>query len=209
MPDWERRRDAMVADQLVARGITDERVLAAMSTVPRHLFVPEHRVEEAYDDYPVPLPHQQTVSQPYIVAATAEALQLQPTDRVLDVGTGSGYAAAVISQLCEEVVGIERLPDLAESAAQRLRDLGYGNVTVHCADGWHGWPAAAPYDGIAVAAAAPEVPAALLDQLADGGRMVIPVGARWGQQLQLVRRSGERVSTEHLMAVGFVPLVAE
>lgn len=180
-----------------------------MAEVPRERFVPDHLVDMAHEDRALPIGSGQTISQPYIVALTAEALALAPTDRVLEIGTGSGYAAAVLSRLAGSVVTVERLPELAAAAARRLAALGYDNVEVVCADGTRGWEPGAPYDAVAVAAAGPRVPRALLDQLADGGRLVMPLEERFGQQLvRLVRRGGS-IEREDLGPVRFVPLVGE
>lgn len=205
-------RDAMIERDLVRRGIRDDRVLAAMRTVPRHRFIDDPAgpadTVDPYGDHPIPIGHGQTMSQPYIVALTAELLRLRPTDRVLDVGTGSGYAAAVVAQLAAEVWSIEVVPDLAAAAAQRLTALGVTNVHVVVGDAWGGLAEHAPFDAIAVAAAAAEVPTALTDQLADGGRLVIPVGRPGGtQRLVRIERTGDELQTEHLIGVRFVPLV--
>lgn len=206
----DRLRERMVSDDLVARGITSTSVLDAMRRVPRHRFVPRDDLRAAYADRPLPIGHDQTISQPYIVALMAELLEVQPGDRVLDVGTGSGYAAAVLSELGGEIWSIERIPELAESAAAHLRDLGYERVHVVTGDGWCGWPDAAPYDAIGVAAAATEVPAALVDQLADGGRLVVPVDRSCDhQELVVVERRGDRISEREVLPVRFVPLVRD
>lgn len=199
----------MVERDLVARGISDPAVLAAMRTVPRHHFVGDARATDAYTDRPLPIGDGQTISQPYIVALTAEALALRPDARVLDVGTGSGYAAAVLATVAGEVWSIERHPRLAERAARLLDDLGYSNVRVVVGDGRDGLPEHAPFDAIAVAAASDEVPRPLTDQLADGGRLVIPVGpARGTQRLLLVERRGDELRERTVIDVRFVPLVA-
>lgn len=199
----------MVRTQLVARGIRDAAVLAAMRAVPRERFVPPHLAGHAYDDGPLPIGHGQTISQPLIVALMAEALALGPDDRVLEVGTGSGYAAAVLARCCREVWTLERIPALATAARARLEELGVTNVHVVHADGTLGWPDAAPFDGIQVTAGGPAVPEALVDQLAPGGRLVIPIGARRdAQRLVRVTRGGDDgLRTEDLGAVAFVPLV--
>jgi protein-L-isoaspartate(D-aspartate) O-methyltransferase len=200
----------MVERQLVARGIADQRVLDAMARVPRHEFVPEALVRYAYDDRPLPLEHGQTISQPFIVAQMLEAARIGPEDRVLDVGTGSGYAAAVAAVLAHRVVSIERIPDLAITAAATLEALGY-RVEVVTGDGTGGWPAAAPYDAIVAAATGPSVPAAWIEQLAPGGRIVMPVGRSHGaQRLAVFERAGEDGLREtNLGAVAFVPLVGD
>ncbi len=208
--DRSKERDRMVDLQVAGRGIADPRVLAAFRSVPRHEFVPETLAEFAYEDTPLPIAGEQTISQPYIVAVTLEALQLQGGERVLEIGAGSGYAAAVSSRLVKEVFTVERLVSLAESARERLARLGFHNVHVLCGDGTLGWPEHAPYDAIAVAAGGPEVPKALLDQLAPGGRLVIPVGPdETSQTLMRVTREGAEFRTEPLGEVRFVPLIGE
>ena len=206
--DMAAQRRAMVAEQLVPRGIKDPRVLKAMETVPREHFVPEHLRHLAYADDALPIGHNQTISQPYVVALMTEALALNPTDRVLEIGTGSGYQAAILSLLAQTVYTVERLPELAEAAKRRFAELGYHNIHVRVGDGYMGWPEHAPYDGIVVTAAAPEVPAPLLEQLADGGRLVIPVGPRWGQTLFRLVRRGNDFEKEPLIQVTFVPLIS-
>jgi protein-L-isoaspartate(D-aspartate) O-methyltransferase len=205
--DFVAARERMVERQLRRRGISDERVLAAMGRVPRHLFVPENVRHLAYEDGALPIGEGQTISQPFIVATICSLLRLRGDERVLDVGTGSGYQAAVLAELAAEVVTIERVPTLAERAREALAQAGHEAVEVRVGDGSLGVPERAPFDAIAVAAAAPAVPEALYDQLTDGGRLVVPRGGRWGQDLVLVERteSGpvELVST----ACRFVPLV--
>jgi protein-L-isoaspartate(D-aspartate) O-methyltransferase len=199
----------MVEEQLRARDILDERVLQAMSVVPRHLFVPERERARAYADAALPIGYGQTISQPYMVARICEALGLRGTERVLDVGTGSGYQAAVLAELAAEVHTIERLPALAEQARAALAAAGYGHVHVHVGDGTLGLPEHAPFDAIAVAAAAPRVPPALYEQLRVGGRLVVPVGGREGQELQIVVRSPEGPAVLRSVPCRFVPLVGE
>lgn len=197
----------MVAD-IEARGVHDPRVLAAMRAVPRHRFVPSRVCDQAYADEPLPIGHGQTISQPHVVALMTEALRLQPSDRVLEIGTGSGYAAAVLGHIATEVWTIERLPPLAERARQVLAELEIANVHVELGDGTLGWPAAAPYDAIVVTAGGPSVPTALTAQLADGGRLVIPVGATaYSQSLVRVTRHGDELREDDLGGVRFVPLV--
>lgn len=203
-----RRRARMVQRDLAGRGIRDQRVLDAMGAVPREDFVPPELAGRAYDDSALPIESGQTISQPFIVAAMAEAAEVRPTDRVLEIGTGSGYGAAVLARLAAEVVTIERHPGLAETAAARL--VADANVTVVVGDGSRGWPDRAPYDAIVVTAAAPDLPAALVDQLADGGRLVAPVGAKHGaQDLVRARRSGEEITRTDLGPVAFVPLIGD
>jgi protein-L-isoaspartate(D-aspartate) O-methyltransferase len=199
----------MVERQLLGRDITDERVLAAMRAVPRELFVPPAERDRAYDDAALPIGAGQTISQPYMVARICEALGLRGTERVLDVGTGSGYQAAVLAELADEVHTIERVPELAERARETLAAAGYDRVQVHVGDGTLGLPEHAPYAAIAVAAAAPRLPEALYRQLEPRGRLVVPVGRRRGQELQLVVRSPEGPAVIRSVPCRFVPLVGE
>ena len=209
--DLSDMRRAMVRCQLVPRGISDGRVLEAMERVPREQFVPEHLRFEAYEDHPVPIGQGQTISPPYIVVLMAEALCLKGRERVLDIGTGSGYAAAVLASLALEVFSIERIPELAAQARKNLDRTGFTQVHVKCADGTLGWPEAAPFDGICVAAGAPAVPAALKQQLAVGGRLVIPVGTEGGLQqlLCITRLSDSEYEQASYGDVRFVPLLGE
>ncbi len=203
-------RSLMVTQQLKGRDIRDERVLEAMGTVPRERFIPETHRHSAYDDHPLGIGNEQTISQPYIVALMSQALMLGPDSNVLEIGTGSGYGAAVLGQLASRVTSIERLPPLAEGARQLLADLGYSNIDVVCADGTIGWPDAAPYDAIVVTAGGPKVPEALVDQLTEDGRLVIPVACKGGgQQLVRVVRHGHSSTREDLALVRFVPLIGE
>lgn len=203
------RRAAMVATQIAARGVTDPAVLAAMRTVPREAFVSPELAVYAYDDIPLPIGEGQTISQPYMVAVMTAALQPSPTDRVLEIGTGSGYAAAVLHYLVKQVYTVERLETLYRLARRRLRRLGYHNVTVHHGNGTLGWPAHAPYDGIVVTAGGPTIPPTLQEQLALGGRLVMPVGAEPTQQtlVRLTRVSATAFQQEELGDVCFVPLI--
>jgi protein-L-isoaspartate(D-aspartate) O-methyltransferase len=199
----------MVEDQLRGRDIVDERVLDAMARVPRELFVPAGERARAYDDVALPIGHGQTISQPYMVARICEALTLQGGERVLDVGTGSGYQAAVLAELAHEVFTIERIPELAEQARANLTAAGHDDVAVHEGDGTLGLPDQAPFDAIAVAAAAPGMPQVLYEQLVPRGRLAVPVGARGGQRLELVIRSPEGPAIVHSVPCRFVPLVGE
>jgi protein-L-isoaspartate(D-aspartate) O-methyltransferase len=202
-------RDAMLDQQIAARGIRDERILGAMRSVPRHLFVPPDQRQHAYDDRPLNIGSRQTISQPYMVAHMTSMLNLHGAETVLEIGTGSGYQTAVLSLLARHVYTIERHQDLADTARTRLERLGYGNITVICGDGSQGYPAYAPYDSILVTAAAPEIPYALLEQLADGGRIVCPVGGTELQKLMIYYRSGDNISTRGSIDCVFVPLVGK
>ncbi len=207
MDEWTHERHQMVADQIQPRNIHDQRVLSAMARVPRHLFVPPDLRMHAYDDGALPIAEGQTISQPYIVALMAAALQLHGAERVLEIGTGSGYAAAILATLAADVITIERHPLLAQTAAKLIEELGYPNITVVEGDGSLGWPAAAPYAAISVPAGAPDVPPVLLKQLADGGRLVIPVGPSEEQRLLRFVRQGAQFSRDDLGPVRFVPLI--
>jgi protein-L-isoaspartate(D-aspartate) O-methyltransferase len=187
---FARERERMVEEQLVRRGISDARVLAAMRRVPRHLFVDEALGDRAYGDHPLPIGEGQTISQPYMVAIMVQLLRLAGEEKVLEIGTGSGYQTAVLAELARRVCSVERIPTLAARARARLEALGYTNVWVRTADGTLGWPDEAPFDRIVVAAGSPSVPQPLFDQLAEGGRMVLPVGDPFGQTLTLVERVG-------------------
>ena len=198
----------MVHEQLVGRDIRDPRVLAAMREVPRHEFVPESERGRAYDDHPLPIGHRQTISQPYIVAAMTERLELTGDQRVLEIGTGSGYQTAVLARLAKEVYSIEIIEELAERASADLSRLGYHNVTLRSGDGYRGWPEHAPFDAIIVTAAPDHVPQPLIDQLAVGGRMVVPVG-KWSQELVLLRRTPDGVERKRFMHVRFVPMTGQ
>jgi protein-L-isoaspartate(D-aspartate) O-methyltransferase len=201
------RREAMVHSQIERRGVSDPRVLAAMRGVPRELFVPEHLAYAAYDDRALPIGFDQTISQPYMVAIMTQALHLTPEARVLEVGTGSGYQAAVLCHLAREVITIERRPELADEAGSRLAALGCPNVRVVVGDGSAGYPDAAPYDAILVTAGAPQVPEPLTAQLAEGGRLVIPVGTAREQDLVTIERRGDHLTQTSGEPCVFVPLV--
>jgi protein-L-isoaspartate(D-aspartate) O-methyltransferase len=211
LSDLDARRLRMVEQQLAGRDVRDARILQAFRDVPRHAFVPPELVERAYDDRALPIEAGQTISQPYVVALMIEALALRPRDRLLEVGTGSGYAAALCSRLCSEVYTIERHAELADLASARIAALGYANVHFRIADGTLGWRTEAPFDAILVSAGGPRVPEALEAQLGTGGRLVIPVGARHGFQklLRVTRAAAGRLEREDLGEVAFVPLVGE
>ena len=205
-----RRRLAMVDKQINKRGVVDPRVLAAMAAVPRHRFVSKMLINQAYQDHPLPIPASQTISQPYIVALMAEAAEITPNDRVLEVGTGSGYGAAVLASLAAEVVTVERHQKLADAAAEVLAELGYDNVTVVKADGSLGYADGAPYSAVVVTASTENIPVPLVEQLADGGRLIIPLGPLGKvQHLTRLRRTGDQRTTETLSMVRFVPLIGD
>ena len=206
--DWDAQRGRMVDEQLRARDIHNARVLDAMLKVPRHLFVPEPQRAWAYSDSPLPIGLAQTISQPYIVAFMTQALELEPGHRVLEIGTGSGYQAAVLSLLATDVYSIEILPALAERARKTLTDLGYRNIQVRTGNGYLGWPEHAPYDRIMVTAAPDEVPAALVQQLKVGGLMAIPVGTA-NQELRILRRTATGMQTLRTLPVRFVPMTGK
>lgn len=203
------QHDIMIQEHLLRRGIQNSEVLKAMREIPREEFISKYLRERAYGDHPLPISERQTISQPYIVAYMAEVLRLRARDQVLEIGTGSGYAAAVLSRIVANVYTVERLEKLAQEACQRLKKLGYSNIVILTGDGTLGWPEHAPYDAISVTAAAPEIPQPLLAQLAVGGRLVIPIGSsNNGQVLVLVKRLSEnKYHHEHLCEVRFVPLI--
>jgi protein-L-isoaspartate(D-aspartate) O-methyltransferase len=206
MKDFTAERRRMVEEQLRPRGIDDPRVLAVFEATPRHLFIPEESRPWAYADSPQPIGFGQTISQPFIVALMTQFLYLTGSERVLEVGAGSGYQAAILAGLTAEVHTVELIPELAERATRTLADLGLGNVHVHSGDGSIGWPASAPYDAILVAAAAPQVPPPLLEQLAARGRLILPVGRHGTQELELWRREQGAFEYETILSVCFVPL---
>ena len=206
--DWTTDRHRMVAEQLRARDIRDERVLRAMERVPRHLFVPEDVRGSAYEDHPLPIGHDQTISQPYIVGFMTEALDVKPDSHVLEIGTGSGYQAAVLGELARDVYTIEIVEPLADTARRKLESLGYKNVHVRAGNGYDGWPEQAPFDRIMVTAAPDEVPPALIEQLKIGGLMAIPVGTAV-QELRVLRRTAEGLETLKTLPVRFVPMTGK
>ena len=209
--DHTTQRGRMVREQILARGIDNPQVLEAMRSVPRQRFVPENMVSMAYADRPLPIGRNQTISQPYIVAYMTHCLRLRGGERVLEIGTGMGYQAAILSRIASEVYTIERYPDLADRAREVLASLGYDNVHVGCGDGTKGWPEHAPYEGIIATASGPRVPVSFKQQLRMGGRIVMPVGShRQGQTIvRLTKGSGDRFQEEDLLGVAFVPLVGE
>ncbi|MBS3757201.1 MAG: protein-L-isoaspartate(D-aspartate) O-methyltransferase [Desulfobacterales bacterium] len=204
---YAQEREQMVQKQLKRRGISDERVLSAFRRVKRHLFVPQNYLDLAYSDQPLPIGHNQTISQPYIVAFMTETLDLKETDRVLEVGTGSGYQAAILAQICQEVYTIEIIPELGRSARKLLADRGYTNVHVRIGDGYKGWAEHAPYDAIIVTCSPTHVPEPLGKQLAEEGCMIIPVGKKFAQELIRLRKKEGELVEESVLPVRFVPMV--
>lgn len=205
---FEQAREQMVEEQLVARGISDARVLAAMRAVPRHLFVDPALQPRAYEDAPLPIEAEQTISQPYMVALMTQLLEVRGGERILEIGTGSGYQAAILAELGAQVVTVERLEVLAQRARARLQGLGYGGrVDVHVGDGNDGWPAAAPFDGILLTAAVQQIPRPLVDQLRPGGRLILPLGDIDLQGLTRVRKVGDRLEADYLGECRFVKLI--
>lgn len=206
--DYKILREQMVYEQIIARGVTDSSVIQAMLNVKRHLFVPRKYKPFAYEDTPLPIPCNQTISQPYIVALMTELLQVEKTQRVLEIGTGSGYQAAILSLLADSVFTIEIICELATSAEERLDSLGYDNLVVKCGDGFIGWKEHAPFDGIIVTCAPEEIPPPLLKQLAIGGRLIIPVGEYY-QNLMLVTKDSTGITKRNIIPVRFVPMTGE
>ncbi len=205
----QKRLAEMVETQIEHRGVTDPAVLSAMYAVPRWNFVPEDMKYRAFEDNPLPIGQGQTISQPYIVAYMTEALLLKPDDRVLEIGTGSGYQAAVLAEIAADVYTIEIIPELGEAAEKKLDELGYENTHVMVGDGYQGWPEYAPFDAVILTCAPDHVPQPLLDQLADGGRLVVPVGGTYPQILKRITRVGDEYETEELTSVLFVPMTGE
>lgn len=206
LKDSPNERKWMVKHQLHARGIRDERILAAFELIPRHLFVPLEFRDMSYDDRPLPIGHGQTISQPYIIAYMLQEMELTGSEHILEVGTGSGYQAAILSRIVPEVHTIELIPALADRATRTLAEIGVTNVHIHVGDGSQGWSESAPYDAIVVSAAAAHVPQMLLDQLADHGRLIVPVGENMVQDLELWKREGDSFTRKILIPVAFVPL---
>lgn len=203
---WDiKARSSMVRNQIVARGITDTLVIKAMTEIPRHEFVPTQYQHMAYGDFPLPIGEGQTISQPYVVALMTEEIELTPSDRVLEIGTGSGYQAAVLAMIGAEVYSIEIVPSLAEHASRLLSEMGYDNVHVKCGDGFLGWPEAAPFDAIIITCAPKTVPQPLIEQMAEGGRLIVPLGDDF-QMLTLLRMTGGEVTRDELIPVRFVPM---
>jgi protein-L-isoaspartate(D-aspartate) O-methyltransferase len=208
--DFDDRLRIMVEDQIVDRGISDEYVLEAIKSVKRHMFVPSASIEQAYNDHPLPIGYGQTISQPYIVALMTQTVGVKPGDKVLEIGTGSGYQAAVLAEITENVYTVEILEELVDFAADNLSDAGYDNVRIKHGDGYYGWEEHAPFDVIVVTCAANHIPAPLISQLKEGGRLVIPLGdPTYYQTLTLITKSGEDVIVDHLISVAFVPMTGE
>lgn len=209
--NWDTARRRMVAEQIAGsgRGVTNARVLEVMGKVPRHEFVPENQRSRAYQDMPLPIGHEQTISQPFIVAFMTERLEPKPTDRVLEIGTGSGYQAAVLAELVAQVYTIEIIEDLAKRAAADLKRQGYTNVQTRAGDGYKGWPEAAPFDAVIVTCAPDKIPQPLIDQLKEGGRMIIPVGPAGNQELFLLRKHQGKLEKKSVLPVLFVPMSGE
>lgn len=209
-PETVEKRKLMVQTQIIARGIKDPKVIDAMLSVPRHIFVPSKYAELAYGDHPVPIGYSQTISQPYIVAYMTEAIDIDSTSKVLEVGTGSGYQAAVLAEIVDTVYTIEIIEELGKSAAIKLEEIGYSNIITKIGDGYHGWKEYAPFDGIVVTAAAENIPPDLVEQLKDGGKMIIPVGSQYSiQTLVLIEKVNGKAKSKKLMPVRFVPLIEE
>jgi protein-L-isoaspartate(D-aspartate) O-methyltransferase len=207
-PDYDALRQRMIHDQIMARGITDKRILRAFDKVERHLFVDSALMHEAYNDYPLPIDEGQTISQPYIVAVMTDMLELEKDDKVLEIGTGSGYQAAILAEMVDSVFSVEIVESLGLSAQTRLHDLGYGNIFIKIGDGYRGWPEHAPFDAIIVTCAPEEIPQPLIDQLTDGGRMIIPIGG-FLQELVLLKKEDGKLSKKIIAPVQFVPMTGE
>ncbi len=206
---FDKKRKEMVQHQIIARGVTDTLVIKAMMKVKRHLFVPSEIKKYSYSDEPLPIGYEQTISQPYIVAYMTESLKLKGSERVLEIGTGSGYQAAVLAEIVKEVYTIEIVKPLAENAEKILSRLGYSNVHVRCGDGYKGWPEEAPFDAIIITAAPPKIPELLVDQLKPGGRMVVPIGTWYQELVLLIKNKDGSVEKKRLLPVRFVPMVGE
>ncbi len=208
-PNFQEMRRLMVEGQLKGRGVSDEKVLAAFSKVPRERFVPEDYQQNAYDDYPIPIGNNQTISQPYMVALMTECLALKGEERILEIGTGSGYQMAILAEIAGEVYSVERIEELAKYAETVLSSIGYENCRIKVGDGTLGWEENSPYDGIIVTAGAPNVPKSLIEQLKDGGRLVIPVGGGFSQVLTVVEKKGKSITSRDICGCVFVPLIGK
>ncbi len=209
VPEWKHERERMVQKQIVDRGVKDPRVIETMKQVPRHFFVGETYYHQAYNDFPLPIGSQQTISQPYMVAVMTELMELKGPEKVLEIGTGSGYQTAVLALLCDRVYSVERISELASSARQRLTNLGFKNINIMVGDGSLGWPAFSPYDGIIVTAGSPGIPDELISQLADKGIMILPVGGEYAQTLNVIKKHKGRIYRKELFGCAFVPLVGK
>ena len=209
MENFAKLRKQMVETQLIGRGITDDRVLRAFLDVPRHKFVPEKEIKTAYADFPLPIGHGQTISQPYMVALMTECLKLKGDERVLEIGTGSGYQTAILASLCKEVYTIDRIPELVGSAKKTLGNIGYDNIEFKTSDGTLGWIKEAPFDGIIVTAGSPKVPKALVNQLGKKGYLVIPIGNSLSQMLTVIEKNKEKITSVDVCSCVFVPLIGE
>ena len=207
--EWKIERERMVKEQIIARGIEDIRVIGAMKRVPRHLFVDKTYYHQAYKDYPLPIGHDQTISQPYMVASMTELLELKGSENILEIGTGSGYQTATLGLLCSRVYSIERIAELTSKARSTLKRLNFHNINLMVGDGSIGWPDYAPYNGIIVTAGAPDIPDALIQQLADNGKLVIPVGDEFSQILNLVKKHKGRIYRKEFFGCTFVPLIGK
>lgn len=207
--EFKEIREFMVKTQLIPRGIKDERVLDAMRKVPRHLFVPENIQTSAYDDMALSIGEGQTISQPYMVAVMTELLELKGEERVLEIGTGSGYQAVILAELAKEVCSVERIADLAARAQEKFSSLGYTNIHVKVSDGTLGWPEKAPFDGIIITAGTPKIPEPLIEQLAEGGIIIGPVGDRFSQRLIKIKKTGGKLQQEYHTPCVFVPLIGK
>lgn len=207
--EWKHERERMVKEQIVARGVENTRVIQAMKKVPRHLFIENTYYHQAYNDYPLPIGQNQTISQPYMVASMTELLELKGDEKVLEIGTGSGYQTAILALLCSKVYSVERISELTRKARLTLKQLGFSNINLIVRDGTLGWPEFAPYNGIIVTAGAPEIPDALIEQLANNGRMVIPVGNEACQTLNFVEKHKGRIYRKEFFGCAFVPLVGK
>ncbi len=205
--DFDNMRNRMVEEQLIGRGISDKKVIAAFRKVPRHEFITEEFLESAYSDYPLPIGNKQTISQPYMVALMTECLGLEGDEKVLEIGTGSGYQTAILAELSREVYSVERFQELTDSARKIMDKLGYKNCTIKTGDGTLGWEEHAPYNGIIVTAGAPGIPESLIKQLSDGGKLVIPIGSGFGQALTVVEKRGNFFDSKEVCGCVFVPLV--
>ncbi len=209
VPEWKYERERMVQEQIIARGVKDARVIDAMKQVPRHYFIDKTYYHQAYNDFPLPIGNEQTISQPYMVAVMTELLELKGSERVLEIGTGSGYQTAILALLCDRVFSVERIANLSKQARERLTKLGFKNINIMVGDGSLGWPAFSPYNGIIVTAGSPGIPDELIAQLADNGIMILPVGGEYTQTLNVIKKQKGRIYRKELFGCAFVPLVGK